>query len=154
MEREGKTFWEPIKSTIVSLMTGTDPIEEAIPGGSIAVMTELDPSLVKSDSLAGNIVGHAGKLPPVWNEFDLKPHLLERAVGTENELAIEPIKKGEPLMLNVNASVTTGIVSSISKDSFHINLKRPVCAQKTDKLPISRMLGHRFRLIGYATIKG
>ncbi len=153
VEREGKTFWEPIKSAIVSLMTGTDAIEEAIPGGSIAVMTELDPSLVKSDSLAGNIVGHAAKLPPVWNEFDLKPHLLERAVGTENELAIEPIKKGEPLMLNVNASVTTGIVSSISKDSFHINLKRPVCAQKTDKLPISRMIGHRFRLIGYATIK-
>lgn len=153
VEREGKTMWNPIKSSIVSIMTGTDPIDEAIPGGSIAVMTELDPSLVKSDSLAGNIVGHSGKLPPVWNELELKPHLLDRAVGTQAELAIEPIKKGEPLMLNVNASVTTGIVNSISKDSFHISLKRPVCAQKTDKLPISRMIGHRFRLIGYATIK-
>ncbi|RME54227.1 translation initiation factor IF-2 subunit gamma [Candidatus Woesearchaeota archaeon] len=152
LEKEGKVVWQPIISTIVGIMTGSDKIDEVVPGGSIALLTELDPSIVKSDSLAGNVVGHPEKLPPVWNELTLKPHLLDRVVGSSKELTVEPIKVNEPLMLNANASVTTGIVTSISKDSFKITLKRPICTSKESKISISRLMEHRFRLIGYATI--
>lgn len=153
IEREGKVQWVPIISEVTCIMTGADKIDEAIPGGSIALATRLDPSLVKADALGGNIVGHAGKMPPVWTELELEPTLLERVVGTEKELQVEPIKKGEPLMLNVNASVTTGVVSVLSKKSFHLVLKRPVCADKNEQVTISRLVGHRFRLIGYGRIK-
>lgn len=152
-EKEGKTTWLPLATEIVSLRTGEENIEEATPGGSIALMTRLDPSLVKADALGGNLVGLPGKLPETWYEFDLAPKLLERVVGTEKEMNVEPIKKGEVLMLNVNSSVTTGIVGAIAKDLCHVVLKRPVCAKKTDKITISRLLGHRFRLIGYGLIK-
>jgi len=153
IEKDGKVLWKPIVSKITGIMTGSDKIDEVVPGGSIALLTELDPSIVKSDSLAGNVVGHVDKLPPVWNELDLKPVLLKRVVGSNKELEVEPIKKGEPLMLNANASVTTGVVTSISKDSFHVVLKRPICTSNDSKITISRLLEHRFRLIGYATIK-
>jgi translation initiation factor 2 subunit 3 len=152
-ESEGKVSWKPITSRIVGLMTGKDKIEQAGPGGSIAVLTNLDSSVVKSDTLAGNVIGHEGKLPDSWTELNLIPTLLKRVVGTEDELEVEPIKKGEPLMLNVNASVTTGVVGSLSKNSFHIILKRPICASKDDRITVSRLVGHRFRLIGYANIK-
>ncbi|MDD4878407.1 MAG: translation initiation factor IF-2 subunit gamma [Candidatus Nanoarchaeia archaeon] len=152
-EKEGKVTWIPIATEIVSLRTGEEPIDDAGPGGSIAVLTKLDPALVKADALDGNIIGLPGKLPDVWTEFDLMPKLLERVVGSEKEIAVEPVKKGEALMLNVNSSVTTGVVNAISKDCFHIALKRPVCARKTDRITLSRLLGHRFRLIGYGMIK-
>lgn len=152
-EKEGKTTWLPILTEIISIRTGEENIDEAAPGGSIAVMTRLDPALVKADALGGNLVGLPGKLPETWYEFDVTPKLLERVVGAEKEVAVEPIKKGEALMLNVNSSVTTGIVTVIGKDLCHIVLKRPVCAKKTDKITISRMIGHRFRLIGYGLIK-
>ncbi len=154
VEAEGRVKWNPITTKIVGLMTGKDKIEEAGPGGSIAVLTALDPSIVKSDTLGGNVVGKSGKLPEAWTELKLTPTLLERVVGMEDEVNVDPIKKGEPLMLNVNSSVTTGVVSALSKDSFHIVLKRPICATKEDKITLSRLVGHRFRLIGYAMIKG
>ena len=153
VEKDNKSIWVPIKTKVTGIRTGEDVIEQAIPGGSIAVQTNLDPSMVKSDSLAGNLLGYPGKLPETLIELDLLAKLLERVVGAENELNVEPIKKGEVLMLNVNASVTTGVVSQLFKDGFHIVLKRPVCARKTDRITISRLLGHRFRLIGYANLK-
>jgi len=153
VEKEGKVFWQSITTEIVSIRTGEEQIEEAGPGGSIALLTKLDPSLVKADALAGNVIGHPGKLPEVWYELALEPHLLERVVGAEKEIAVEPIKKGEVVMINVNSSVTTGVVSSIGKNMFHVVLKRPICAKKSDKITISRLLGHRFRLIGYGLMK-
>ncbi len=152
-EKEGKVKWIPITTEITVIMTGSDKIDEAGPGGSIAIGTKLDPSIVKADALAGNIVGHEGNMPPVWEELNIQPILLERVVGTEKELAVEPIKKGEPLMLNVDASVTTGVVTALSKNTVHLVLKRPVCAHKDEKVTISRLVGHRFRLIGYGKIK-
>ncbi|MDI6738094.1 MAG: translation initiation factor IF-2 subunit gamma [Nanoarchaeota archaeon] len=152
-EKEGKVIWAPISTEIVSLRTGEETIDEATPGGSIALLTKLDPALVKADALGGNLVGLPGKLPEIWAEFDLMPKLLERVVGAEKEIAVEPVKKGEVLMLNVNSSVTTGIVSVIGKELVHVVLKRPVCARKTDRITLSRLLGHRFRLIGYGMIK-
>jgi len=153
IEKDNRPVWQPIKTRIAGLMSGNDKLDHAVPGGSIAVQTTLDPSIIKSDSLAGNILGHPGKLPDIMIEIDLIPKLLERVVGAENELDVEPIKKGEALMLNVNASVTTGVVTQLFKDGFHIILKRPICARKSDRITISRLLGHRFRLIGYANIK-
>ncbi|MFH1455895.1 MAG: translation initiation factor IF-2 subunit gamma [archaeon] len=152
VEKEGKVFWEPIRTKILGLKTGNEDLDEAIPGGSIAVLTELDPYLVKSDSLTGNLLGHPGKLPPVWTELMLEGHLLERIIGADKDMKVDPIKKGETLMLNVNSTATVGIVTELSKKGFKVTLKKPICAEKTDKITMSRLVTHRFRLIGYATI--
>jgi translation initiation factor 2 subunit 3 len=154
IEREGKVFWESIKTSIEAIRTGNDSLDQAGPGGSVALLTKLDPSLVKSDSLSGNVVGQVGKLPETHHILELVPHLLDRVVGSEEELKVEPIKKGEMLMLNVNASATVGVVTELSKKSVKTKLKLPVCARKDDRVTISRKVGHRFRLIGYGTIKG
>jgi translation initiation factor 2 subunit 3 len=103
--------------------------------------------------LAGSVVGHKGKLPPVWDSFTLETHLLERVVGARDELKVEPIKKTEPLMLNVNSAATVGVVTELGKNKFKCILKRPVCAEVGVRVTISRRIGNRFRLIGYGMIK-
>ncbi len=153
VEKDNKSEWKTVSAKIIGIQSGSDSIEEASPGGSIALLTKLDPSIVKSDTLGGNVAGIVGKLPPIWNELELEAHLLNRVVGTKEEKDVESIKKWEILMLNVNASVTTGVVSSLNKGSIHVVLKRPVCARKTDRITLSRLLGHRFRLIGYGIMK-
>jgi translation initiation factor 2 subunit 3 len=152
IEREGKTTWQPILAEVASIKSDKESLKEAIPGGSIALLTKLDPSIAKSDSLTGNLVGHPGKLPETHYELNLVPHLLKRVVGSDKELEVEPIKKGENLMLNVNAATTVGVVKELSKKSFKAKLKIPVCADKDDKITVSRLVGHRFRLIGYCTL--
>ncbi len=152
VEKDGKRSQKPITTKIVGLKTGDTVLHETVPGGSIGVQTTLDPFYVKSDSLTGNVIGLPGQLPPVWEEFSIKAKLLERVVGSKEDLKVDPIKKLEPLMLNVNAAATVGVVADIRKDIFHVRLKIPVCCSKDDRITISRMIGNRWRLIGYGTI--
>ena len=152
IEKEGRTIWQPLETTIVGLKTGNDSIKEVIPGGSIALLTELDPFLIKSDSLSGNVVGYLKKLPDVFYELNLEPKLLERIVGSKDNLVVAPIKKDEHLMLNVNSATTLGTVTDIKKNMIHVKLRIPICATKEDRITISRVLNNRWRLIGYSNI--
>jgi len=146
--------WKPLKAKIVSVMTGNKQVKEATPGGSIALKTTLDPSVVKSDKLVGSVVGVEGDMPPVWHELRLETHLLERMVGAKDKLVVDPLKKGELLMLNVNAAATVGIVKEFGKNEITCTLKRPVCAAPGSRVTMSRNIGQRWRLIGYSIIKG
>ena len=125
---------------------------QANPGGSIAILTDLDPSIVKSDSLTGNVVSLEGKAPNVFYDLKLEFKLLERVVGSKEDLNVEPLKKNENLVLNVNAAVTIGEIIDISKKGIIVRLKIPVCANYGDNVSISRRLGNRWRLIGVGTI--
>ncbi len=154
VEEANQIVAKPLHTQIVSAMTGNTPIDEIYPGGSVAVMTDLDPSIVNSDKLTGNIVGIPGKLPQIWYTLDLETHLLERVVGAKEDLKVDPIKPNEVLMLNVNSAATVGFVTSIGKNRVKCKLKLPICAETNAKVTISRRIGTRFRLIGYALIKG
>jgi translation initiation factor 2 subunit 3 len=153
VEERNQKIWKSLTTKIIDIKTGGASVEEAGPGGSIGVLTNLDPCVIKSDRLTGNVVGIPGKLPPVWQSFTLRIHLLERVVGSAEDLKVEPIKKLEALMLNVNSAATVGIVMDLHKDIIKCNLKLPVCAEKGARVTISRRIGNRFRLIGYGTIE-
>jgi len=153
VEEQNKTVAKPLSTTIVGAMTGGTAVEELGPGGSVAVQTLLDPSVVHSDSLTGNLVGLPGKLPKIWYDLTLEIHLLERVVGSQEELEVEPIKMNEVLLLNVNGGKSIGFVNELHKDVVKCKLKIPLCANPGDKVTLSRKIGTRFRLIGYAVIK-
>lgn len=152
VEHAGRETWLPLKTKIVGLKTGGQSTSNVSPGGSIGLLTELDPSLVKSNYLAGNIAGHPGKMPGIHYELLLKPKLLKRVVGSKDELLVDPIRKGEPLLININSSATIGNVISVDKNGVKVKLKIPVCVSKQDNAALSRNLGARWRLIGIASI--
>ncbi len=152
IEKSGKVTWQPIKTKVVDLKTGGLSVESVGPGGSIGVMTLLDPSLVKSDALSGSVAG-TNDLPPVWYDFKLEIFLLERVVGAKDKLVVDPIRLGENLMLNVNSAATVGAVIELQKGHVTCRLKLPVCSEKSSRVTISRLIGSRWRLIGYGIIK-
>lgn len=152
IEEKNHVTWKPLTTKIVELVSGGTEIKEAIPGGSIGLSTLLDPSIVKSDAFTGSVVGLPGKLPDVWNMLSLNVNLLERVVGSKEDLDVEPIKMNETLMLNVNSASTVGVVTEALKDKIKCTLKLPVCAEKGARVTISRRIGNRFRLIGYGVI--
>jgi translation initiation factor 2 gamma subunit (eIF-2gamma) len=61
---------------ITSLHAGSKKVEIATPGGLLGVGTKLDPSLTKSDALAGQVAGHIGKLPPVLDRLKFHVRLM------------------------------------------------------------------------------
>jgi translation initiation factor 2 subunit 3 len=143
---------EVLEADVASLHAGTAEIDVATPGGLMAVGTRLDPSLTKSDSLSGSVVGAPGMLPPLWKELTLKVYLLERAIGTKEEVEITEIKRGETLMLNIGTAKTVGVVSKPG-DETEMELKLPICADPGERAAISRRIGARWRLIGYGIIQ-
>ena len=149
---KNKDVWKSIRTKIIDLKYGGASVKEISPGGTMGILTSLDPSIVKSDQLTGSIVGLPGKLPDTLYEISLAPHLLDRVVGTQEELKVEPIKMGEALMLNVNSAATVGIVTNFKRKNIVCRLKIPVCAEINSRVTISRMIGNRFRLIGYAEV--
>ena len=153
IKQKNQSIWKPVTTKIADLKTGGNSVESVSPGGSVAVLTPLDPAIVKSDKLAGSILGLPGKLPPLRNSLNLELHLLERVVGVKEDLEVEPIKNNEMLMLNVNSSATVGIVSELKKNMIVCSLRLPVCAEKDSRVTISRRIGNVFRLIGYGIIK-
>ena len=141
----------PIETEITEIKSDKETLDLATPGGSIALLTNLDPSIVKADSLTGNVVGLPGKLPPVHHTVKLEMHFIERMIKYKKE-EVEPIKKGEVLMLNCNSTSTVGVVSKLEGDKIECTLKLPLCAQFGSKIAISRRVGVKFRLIGYGVL--
>ncbi len=152
-EREGKTFYDPLISEIVSLQAGNEDVKEATCGGLVGVGTCLDPSYSKADGLTGSIAGKTGQLPPTLTELTLETHVLERAVGTKELLKVEKINPDETLLLHVGSAVNVGKVLSIKQNIIKVKLTRPICALPGSRVAISRKITSRWRLIGYGLVK-
>ena len=146
-------IWEKITTTIESLHAGEASLETVKPGGLIAIGTKLDPATTKSDGLTGRVVGKPGTLPPVLHKFIMKTMLLERVVGAAVDLAVDHIKTNEPLMLSVGTATTVGVVTSARGEESEVALKIPVCADKNQRVAISRKISGKWRLIGYGIIQ-
>jgi len=149
----GKTSWEKITTKIVSLHVGENEITKAKPGGLIAIGTLLDPSMTKSDGLTGRVVGKPGTLPPMVQKLTMTTNLLERVVGATEDLVVENIKTNEPLMLSVGTATTVGVVTSARAENIDVVLKLPVCAEKSQRVAISRKISNKWRLIGYGILQ-
>lgn len=152
-EKEGKTVYTPLHTTIVSLHAGEKSVQEAYCGGLVGVGTLLDPSYTKADGLTGNIAGKTGLLPQTLMELTLETRMLERVVGTKELLKVERINIDESLLLHVGAAVNLGRVTAVKNNVIRVKLSRPVCAQTGARVALSRKITARWRLIGYGIIQ-
>jgi translation initiation factor 2 subunit 3 len=112
----------------------------------LGVLTELDPFLTKADSLTGSLAGK--ELPPILNKISFKPKLFEKIIEK-----IEPLRLGEHLMINVGTARTLGIVKNLKDGVCDLELKLPICAEKGDRIVLSRTIAERWRLIGWGLIE-
>src|SRR3989454_673084 len=153
VESSGKTRYETLVAGITSLQAGGGDARQIHPGGLVAIGTNLDPSVTKSDGLVGNVVGKTGSLPPTLERVPLDVKLFEKAVGTELLVPVQKVKMNEPLVLNAGTAVTSGIVSSAREDIVEVTLKKPICVDPGSKVALSRRIGESWRLIGFGTIR-
>lgn len=123
----------------------------AVPGGLIAVGTRVDPQFTRSDNMVGHIIGKPGDMPEVFIEIDVQTCFLKRLVGLGDK-KIESIHEGEILLVNIGSTSCGGTVVSVRKSTARIFLKKHICANKGDKIALSRKVERNFRLIGWGEI--
>ncbi|MDH3353517.1 MAG: translation initiation factor IF-2 subunit gamma, partial [Nanoarchaeota archaeon] len=88
-KKQNVHHYKTIKSKIVSMQKGDYPITDATPGGSLAIETELDPSLTKADALSGGVASIEGILPEITEKITIKYTLFDEVFGTGKH---EPIQ--------------------------------------------------------------
>lgn len=145
--------FKPIKAKVVSLLSGSgNSLQEAYPGGLIGVGTALDPASTRADRLVGNVIGKVGKLPKATEKMMIKPILMQRVVGMESKKQVENLKLNESMMLVVGTASTVGVITRLHGDEIELVLKRPVIAEKGQRIAIGRRVENKWRLIGYAEV--
>jgi len=61
--------------------------------------------------------------------------------------------ENEMLLINIGSAATGGRVISVKKDSVKIQLTKPVCAEISEKVALSRRIQGHYRLIGWGNIR-
>ncbi|MEM4335588.1 MAG: translation initiation factor IF-2 subunit gamma [Candidatus Anstonellales archaeon] len=145
IERNGTQ--KQIRFRVEKLMVENKEINEARPGGLVAIGTDLDPSLTKSDQLAGSILSLPGKTPAPRNVIEIRYNLLDR-----KDIENPPLKEGEPIVVNVYTATDVGVIAKLGKGIATIKLKRPMVFEKGNKAALSRRIGQRWRLAGWGEV--
>lgn len=149
----GEARSESLHTTVTSVVSGGQELDELRPGGLAALGTTLDPALTKSDGLTGRLIGTAGTLPPVTQRVRVKATLLDRVLGAQRELRVEKIRTSEILTITVGTTVAPGKVTSARGDEVELHLNRPVTVFPGSRVAISRKF-NAWRLIGYGIVEG
>ena len=149
---EKKKLYEPLLTEIISLGTAAGIVDSVKPGGLIAIGTKLDPSMTRSDSFIGSVIGKPGTLPENSTQLKLEVNLFDLAVGITEDVKVKPIQSGELLRLNIGTAPILGKVIKIKSKNTEIELRRPACIFKGGNVAISRRISERWRLIGAGII--
>lgn len=137
----------PTICSVQSMMEETEPLETAKPGGLVAVATTLDPSLTKSDSLVGSVIGRKGEVPDPVDTISVKYNLLNRS-----DIQNMPLRENEPIVVNVHTSTSVGVLAKLAKGIATIKLKKSTVVYKNMHVALSRKIGQRWRLSAWGKI--
>jgi translation initiation factor 2 subunit 3 len=141
-----KEEWITLKTKVLGLQKAGKNLNAAKAGGLLGVMTDLDNTLTKADSLTGSAAGK--DLPQILSKVSLKINIFNLS-----EEKTEQIKIGEQLMVSVGTARTLGIVKNVKKDKCELELRLPVCAEKGDRTVLARRIMEKWKLIGWGFIE-
>ncbi len=152
-KKQNQIHYKTITSKVVSIHRGKFQINEAVPGGSLAIETELDPSLTKADSLSGCVASILGELPEISSDIKVKFKLFDKVLGNEKHEDVQNLKMNEMLMLSINTTITVGQVKKVGKGFVELSLKIPIVPLVGESLGMARNFGGHWRLIGFGEVE-
>ena len=151
-KKANKMIYETIKTKIIGIRRGSYALDKATPGGSLAIETELDNIVTKTDSLAGCIAGKPNILPEITEIIKIKFNLFPEVFGMKEKTKVEALKPSELLMLSINTAITVGMVKTVKDNEAEIHLRIPIVPLKNDNIGIARNIKNHWRLIGYGEL--
>jgi len=152
LKKENRIVYETVKTKILGIFKGSHKIQEATPGASLALETELDTIMTKADALSGCVASLTGKLPEITYNPKIKFTLFKEVLGMSEKRVVDNIKTNELLMLNINTAITVGQVLKMKGNEIELSLKIPIVPFKQENIGIARNVDSHWRLIGFGEI--
>ena len=108
--------YRPIYAQVQSLQSDNKKLQYALPGGLIGVCLDIDPSIAKNNGMVGQILGHIGKLPDVYNEITVNYSEINRHDNFSSNF-----KQNEEVMLSINSMNIKAHVTFSKKRKIGLN---------------------------------
>jgi len=128
----------PLKTKALSINSGKNNLDYAIPGGLIGIQLDIDPSFTGDDKLTGNVIYNKNKQNvKVYEEITLKYKKLTRKL---TEYIIEYSKRfdvNDVIQINVNSNNILSKIKNITKETIELVLYNPVCLEIGETVTIS-----------------
>ena len=99
---DGKRVIQPLIATVETLRSDSDDLKVAVPGGLIGVGLSIYAGLTNDDRLKGQILGHVGTLPDIYDGLEGRYRLLEGRELPEEGGRVNIIVNG---VMNVEAVI-------------------------------------------------
>ena len=152
-EKKANQFiYQTVKTHVLSIRRGMHSIKEATPGGSLALETELDNTLTKTDTLAGCVASTLNNLPEITSTIKIKFDLFQEVLGAGEKVKTEGLKPSELIMLSVNTAITVGTIKTVKENIAEVNLRIPIVPLEGDKIGLARNINNHWRLIGFGEL--
>jgi len=135
---------------VLSLNTEFGKLDEACPGGLIAIGTSLDPSIAQNDKLKGQIVGHLGELPKPRMELNIDLHIIDRLLLDDMK---KPLQVKEALIITVGTGTVVGTVISVKGNLIKFAMRSSTIVEDGQKVSLSRRSSNGWRLYGYGIVQ-
>jgi len=152
-EKKANQFvYETLKTKITGIRRGSYSLKQATPGGSLAIETELDNILTKTDLLAGCVASTSKNLPDITDIIKIKFDLFPEVLGMGEKVKTENLKPSELIMLSVNTAITVGSVKTVKDNIAEVHLRIPIVPLKQHNIGIARNINNHWRLIGFGEL--
>ena len=137
--------YKPIITKISSIKSEDNKLEKVIPGGLIALGTDMDSYYTKNDMAVGNTCGHPGSLPDVYQSITISFTNLEDYFGD----ITDPPKLNEILLINCNSISIACKVKRYDDNELDLELiGRLICLDGDDTIILSRNINEGCKIIG------
>lgn len=140
---------KPIVIDVLSLNISSGHLNEARPGGLIAMGTTLDPGITSMDKFKGQIVCAPGTLPAPTDYLNIDFQELPRLLGEKL-----PFPHTQELMvLTIGTNTLVGEIITVKKNQIGMQLKGKMTIEKGQKIAISRRDKAGWRLAGWGVAR-
>lgn len=137
--------YRPIYAKVVSLQSDMKKLNYALPGGLIGVCLDTDPSIAKNNGMVGQILGHVGKLPDVYNTIYVEFQEIDRLDNFN-----EKFKQNEEVLLSINSmNIKAHVIKCKNSKKISFKLSKPVCIFENQKIAIFKL--NSIKWVLYAT---
>ena len=146
-----KIIWKckPFITKIESIKSEQNNLDYAIPGGLIAIQTQIDPYFIRSDKLAGSVAGSIGHLPDIYSSITIH----YKPIYSHNKKDYK-LKKNSIININISGVSVNALIIKINqiKSKILLELEKPVCVSLNDRVALSIKINQSFKLCYWGTI--
>ncbi len=162
----GKKVWTPLITRVESICSEKNKLDFAVPGGLIGIGTTMDPYFCSQNHIVGQIVGHVGKMPAMYERLtvEIEQELIPKSGAYD-------YKKDEEVIICINNYITkaniglkkvnkqdlvdmleSGSILESKNRKLYIDLPNIVCCKVGSKIAILKSVHGKFTLANVAKI--